>query len=327
MLRFFDGGDYNDPSAARWNITLPGRTTNPVRTGSHALFTSSGVMQRDIGADLVTVIVGAAVYKGGLNQTFLVLRDGGSDQITIRISSSGALEARRGDANGTLLGSSAAGIFLINQWIYIEAKVTIDNTVGVVELRVNGGTSPVLNLTGQDTQNTSNAFTNRYFYQDSFIDDHYLCDTTGAVNNNFLGDVKIETLYVNGAGNSTQFTPSTGSNFQNVDETQTSNGDTDYNFSNTVGHKDTFTMTNLLTTSGNIFGVQSHINTRKDDVGTREITTLIRNGTTETPGATFPLSTSYLQHDSAIYETNPDTSVAWTVSDVNNMEAGYTIIT
>src|SRR5262249_36678260 len=144
---------------------------------------------------------------------------------------------------------------------YIEVKITISDTVGVVTVRVNGTSTGWLALTSQDTQNGGpSTITNIILGGDlvtnasnapSHFDDVVILDTTGAVNNDFLGDCRVEAIFPNGAGNYAQWTPSTGSNFQNVDENPP-NDDSDYNSSSTAGQIDTFNYSNLSVTSGTV---------------------------------------------------------------------------
>lgn len=211
---------------------------------------------------------------------------------------------------------------------YIELKAKIDNSTGSYTLKIDGSTE--LTASGIDTQASGNASADRLRIAvgnnsfNSNWDDLYLLDDSGSAPlNDFLGDVRCTSLLPNGAGNYTQWTPSTGSNFQVVDETAP-NDDTDYNSDSTVGHKDTYTFQDL-TGTGTVYAVQSHLWARKDDAGTRQIAPLLRSGGSDNTGTTVSLSTSYAYYNQ-IYETNPITAAVWTVSDVNGLEAGAVVI-
>ena len=58
---------------------------------------------------------------------------------------------RRGNAGGTVLGTTATGLIAINTWYYIELQVVLSDTVGVVNLTIDGTSR--LALTSQDTKN------------------------------------------------------------------------------------------------------------------------------------------------------------------------------
>jgi hypothetical protein len=133
----------------------------------------------------------------------------------------------------------------------------------------------------------------------------------------------VELLLPSGAGAETQWTPSAGSNYQNVDENP-ENGDTDYNKSNTVGQVDTYAMANLVSVAGLIYGVQYLEYARKDNAGTRTIAPVARIGGADYLGSNVNLSDSYA-YTREIKELSPATAAAWTISEINAMEFGVKV--
>ena len=104
------------------------------------------------------------------------------------------------------------------------------------------------------------------------FDDLYVCDSAGSTNNGFLGDCRIDTIYPSGAGNYTQFTPSTGSNYTCVDETAPNT--TDYVDGATVGDRDSYALGNLSALSSQtVYGVQVNAAILKDDAGSKSAAT------------------------------------------------------
>jgi hypothetical protein len=88
--------------------------------------------------------------------------------------------------------------------------------------------------------------------------------------------VRIDTVRPTGAGNYTEFGhQGSSNNWDNVDDT-TIDSDSSYNYSNTVGQRDTFDCSNLPVISGSIFGVQVNMAARKDDAGGRTLRSLTR---------------------------------------------------
>ena len=318
------GFDYDNIDTNVWNISQGGRNAN-ARTGPFSAQATTFAFLRDIGSNITTFIIGFGIYKTDAD-FFLLLRDGGSDQMTLMRKSDGAIEVRRGGGGGAILGTSAPGVFPASAWTYIECKATIDDSAGAVDIQVNG--TNVLSISGVDNQQTGNNYITRYGLATGLYDDHYFSDTSGpAPGNDFLGDVKVETLYPNAAGDSTQFTPSAGSNYQNVDEPQTNDGDTTYNESSTTGQIDLFNLDPLVTTSGTIFAVQQHMVARKTDGVVREVRQKLKSGSTVVNGSTVGLGTSYQQYHEVIEELDPDTAAAWTISKVNALQVGYENIT
>lgn len=225
---------------------------------------------------------------------------------------------------GANLGESTQ-VFNANTWYHIAIKTVFSNTVGSVELRVNGSATPDINITNADTSNSNNQAADSFQIQgdtvDFFFDDLVIADDTGS--QAFLGDYDVYTIYPDGAGASAQFTPSAGSNWQNVDETP-HDGDTTYNESLTVGHKDRFTMQDVPTDTDTIYAVQVGAFAKKTDTGARELNVLAYDGTTEGAGSDILIGTSY-GWALGMFEDHPSGAAAWTESEVNSMEAGYEV--
>lgn len=266
--------------------------------------------------------------------SLLTLHDGGTLHTDLRMDATGHLFFTR---NGTTIGSVGTTPLIINTWYRLAAKVTISDTVGVAALQINEVSE--LNGTSLDTRNGGNSTADTirlmgigptagaiWIIDDVVIMDgidQSIAEAGSPTNNDFLGDVRVSAIQPASAGNYSQWTPSTGSNFQNVDET-TPNSDTDYNSSATATNKDTFVFPDIPTLSGNILGVQHNLWARKDDAGTRFIAPMSRQGGTDYVSAvTHSIGDTYTYHRQ-VKGANPATTAAWTVADVNtNSEFGY----
>lgn len=191
----------------------------------------------------------------------------------------------------------------------------------------------ILNLTNQNTKAQTSATANTVYIGHSALanvaglhywDDLYICDGTGSTNNDFLGDVRVQTLYPSSAGATSAFTSSSGGvNYTNVDETP-ANGDTDYNSSATVGATDTYGYTDIPA-SATVKGVQVNVIARKDDAGTRTIAPVVRHSGTDYVGTAQSAGAGTYSDLLQLYEQNPGTSAAWVATDVNNAEFGAKI--
>lgn len=255
--------------------------------------------------------------------------DGATQHIYLTPDGLNHLQIVRG--GGTVLGTGATVITSGTGFHYIEMKVTISDTVGVASLKIDGATE--LNLTGIDTRNAGNATADRFYLSnvgantniDYDYDDLYVCDGTGATNNTFLGDVRVQAIFPSGDGNSSVLVGSDGNSVNNsllVDETSP-NSDTDYVESSTPGDKDTYAMGNVTPTAGTVFGVQMLPYAKKTDAGSRSIVSVTRLSTTEEDSAAKALAGSYTYLPD-IRETKPGGG-AWTITDVNAMEAGVKV--
>jgi hypothetical protein len=240
------------------------------------------------------------------------------------MNNTGRFQFYRGNQS-TVLGTSTNSIALGTN-NYIELKVTFHGSAGSYELRVNG--INWLSGTGLNTIATGNAFANCLQFETHFsnsygVDDLYLMNDTGTVNNDFAGDVRVQCIYPNGAGNYTGFTANTGTNWQAVDETA-HDGDTTYVFSDVAGTRDSYNFQDLAGSATRVCGVQRMASARKDDAGSRLVKTFYRSGGVDYDSASTSLGTTY-NYSIDILETNPATSSEWTVTDINNAEFGIKV--
>lgn len=338
-LLLMDSFEHEDAPGvlSKWRNAEPGLSTSPQTiTGRNGhgvrLDVSSGVngIIRNSADEHATMIMGFAFKHVNFPSNDTQLANFESDSsslthITIAMGTTGLIKAYRGTVSGgTLLGTTSDFIPL-NTWKYIEIKVTLSDTVGVVNIRFDGAS--VLNLTSQDTKNAgtktvidSFAVGGAGLGSSSAGDDFYLCNGAGSVNNDFLGDIVVECLTPTSDGANTGLTPSTGSShFALVDEIPQNT--TDYNSSSVADTIDTYGMSNMATAAGTIAGVQVTNYAQKDISGLRKVAAVVRSGGTNYAGDDMPLGIGFLMYPD-IWETDPATAAAWTIANVNAVEAG-----
>jgi hypothetical protein len=265
-----------------------------------------------------------------------VLSDGspgtaGNCQVGLRLTTTGNIGVYRncaiGASSGTQLGSDSANALTANTWYYIELVTTTDNSTGTVAVYVNGSVSGWINLTGQDTQQSANAYTNAFALGCSsnavnqYFDDVYTVSGSGGTHTTRLGDVKCVAVNAStGDGAVAQFTPSTGTdNGAMVDET-TPDGDTTYNASAAAGNIDTYAFP-AIGVSGTIYGLNIHNWVLKTDAGTCDAQSVARISSTNYLGTQTGVSTSY-GYLSELYEQSPATTAAWTEAEIDGAEFG-----
>jgi hypothetical protein len=325
----------------KWGLRGAGTSTAATAIGATGRNATQGLRLSKAGAgdgawvqrpvtNLGTVVIGFSLKGTGADLALVQFIDNATVQCSVNLRSDGRLEAR--DGAGSVIGTGTA---VISSSIakYVEIKAVIHATTGDIDVKVDGATD--IDTGGNDdTQATANAFitgvrlgehssTSATYNYD--FDDFYLLDTTGGALDTFLGDVRVEALFPSGAGGSTQFTPSTGSNFQNVDDS-TPDDDSTYNESATVGHLDRFALGNLVTVTGTVLAVSVLSRIRKTDAGARTMRNHVYLSTagspTEESGDLTP-STSYSWLES-VHRLDPD-AAAWSVTKVNALEIGYEV--
>lgn len=288
---------------------------------------------QNISDEHATLIVGFALRFVGLpaseNAMLSLYSDARTTQhISLTVDTAGLIRVRRGGVSGTLLATAAAATFAVNIWHYIEMKCTLSDTVGVVEVRVDGNSTPIINISSQDTKNggTKTVFDSLTFFAGNGnpnMDDMYFCNGAGSVNNNFLGDCIVECLFPTSDGATSGLTPSTGvSHFATVDESPENT--TDYNSSSVLNTTDTYGMSNLATASGTVYGVQVVQYAQKDIAGVRNLASVVRASGTDYAGADQAVGIGF-GFFRQIWETDPSDSAAWTIADVNAAEVGVKV--
>ena len=246
-----------------------------------------------------------------------------------------AIKVYRGfapSATSTQLYISPNNVWTAKVWNFIEIWPVIDDTTGSVTVRVNGVV--VATLTGADTDFSGNTwwdsvtFTNPGVGMVATFDDLYYADTVVGPGsypaNNFLGDVRVATLFPT-ANAGVHFTPLAGTNFSEINEHQM-DSDASYNFSTTAGDEDFFTFDPLENTVSKIYGIQLTGAWRKDDGGMRVIDQVVKTGGTEYLSPDHSVPDNFYAYFTDLWILNPNTSVNWTLTDVNNILAGYKLI-
>ena len=340
-LLFIDGFDHYVTAdiTKKWtaiNSTV-GIAASSGRRGGGAL--SSGATSRYVSktlaasASFVTGFAFSFTTLPSASAVICTFDDVATTQCSLAVNADGTLSVFRSTSTSVTNGTSTLSLSA-NTWFYIEWKVTIADSIGAntCKVRVNG-IDWITVATGQDLKATANATANGFRlgggtgatnFGGSIFDDFYICDQSGSTNNDFLGDVRIDTLYPTSDGNYTAFTPSTGSShFALVDEATPNT--TDYNDGAAVNDRDSYGMGNLSAlTSQTVYGVQVNAAIVKDDAGAKSAATFVRSSSTDGDGASVALGTSQV-YVSQVFETDPNGSIAWTETSVNAMEAGVKV--
>ena len=335
-LLFVDGFDHVDDAyeLLKWDSYYSSGafyyTAGVGRTGGWGMYMANNdlyYLDKILSSEPSTVITGLAIRTPGhAGEPCIDFRDSGTTQVHIRFGLDGMIKVYRGTA--TLVGSSAVGVFTPSAWFYFEIKIVFHATAGSIEVVVDEDT--VINLTGIDTIATANAYCNQFRLRGCttssiYFDDLYICDTAGTKNNDFLGDVTITTLYPTSDGNSSDFTPSTGTdNYALVDEPQLL-ATTDYNESSTIGHKDLYGVT-AYDGGSTICGVQVTAAVLNSDTGIMSVRPIVRSGGTpaDNEGDSYTLSQT-LKAAMHIFEQEPTDAVDWTTAKIDAAEFGVKV--
>jgi hypothetical protein len=253
--------------------------------------------------------------------------DGATRQLSIAKDADGSITARRGTIGaGTVVAQYSPGSS--TKWAvyqFIEFDITFHASAGIVDIWVEG--TRVVHATGLNTAASGTGQITKFTFGQNdtggnFLryDDMYALDTTDAAPwNARLGDVRGYLLTPSGAGSLTQMTPDAGSNYQRV---ASDDDDTSYVATSTVGNADLYAQSDLPGGfAGTIYGIAHTTRWRKDDAGVRTAAQLLKSGATTVQGADVTLVSSYA-NDTEFAFVDPNTTAAWTATNVNAIESG-----
>lgn len=276
-----------------------------------------------------TVILGTGVRVttyDGTNQRALVRFRGSSvTHLTLRVKTTSTDTYQVvGPDGSTELGTV---VIPFNTWVFLEMRVVISDTVGEVELKVNGVSA--FNVTGIDTKNAGAAGVDEVRLNgDSLVaqwDDTYVNDSSGsAPHNTFYGDISVKAVRP-AANDTVAFTPLTSTNVSNIDDT-TVDDDATYNYGGTVGDKDLFTVsgyTQVIPTDV-VLGVALRVHARRESAS-RTLRPVLKNSSTTVNGTATSLGTVYTELTQYAY-VDPATSAAFAdAAAVNSLRIGYEV--
>lgn len=280
-----------------------------------------------------TCIVGFAVKTPTFfddNVDILSVRRLTTTQAQLRTISTGSMTVYR----GTTYAFTSTKALVPNSWYYIEFKVVVGNSPnGEIYLRVNG--EDWGSITGTDTQATStltgwdNVGWGCSGDNSMYLDDIYVCDGQGTVNNDFLGDINVRTLKPNGDA-SVALTRSAGTtNYENVDSIPVTADwdDVGYVESGVSTTKDLYDYTALETedASASIIGVSVNSIVKATAAKLVGAKNKVKSGATEASGTTRNFMWDVYNWVVDIQELDPNTSSAWTPTTINAAQFGIEV--
>jgi hypothetical protein len=233
-----------------------------------------------------------------------------------RNPSSGFLEIRRGTGYGTVLATGAIAVN-VGTPVLIEVHYKPHNTEGVFQVKVGGILD--IDFTG-DTTDGATAIDAIRLGGDSGYYSSCWFDNVVIDNAAWPGNTKIQAIKPTGAGNSTQWTPSAGGNYQCVDEVPPS--ESDFVSTNTIGHLDLYAAGDLVGTIGSVKCVQVQALAKAEgSPSPHNLQLAVRTNGADyfSDDKAVPSSSTQL---SSLWEANPATSAPWQEAEVNAMEIG-----
>ena len=225
--------------------------------------------------------------------------------------------------DATEIGASASPSVVPGAWQHIEAKALISDTVGTVEVRVEGVVA--VNITGADTRNggvDANVYSVGTSYDSNpssvpfYIKDWILWNGSGTQNNDFLGSISVYELLTS-SDVTFPWAASTGTTGWNLLDESPPNDDTDYIYAvDPAPAASKFGLTNLPADVTTVKGLYAVVRSKKTDGGDGSLQVGMVSGASTGLGSDRPITTAYT-YWTDMFEVDPATAAAWLPSAVD----------
>lgn len=270
-----------------------------------------------------TIIVGFAlkIIDSTIAQPVFEARINSNERTRITVNTDRTLSISQGSSTALATGST---VLALDTWYYIELKTFVAETGngagdGTYDLRINGvtevsGTGPLVPSGRNGVNLIVFSSGGTYGVTALQIDDIYVCDDQGSINNDFLGDVKVAEIFPNG-DESTSWTTSAGTDHFSLVADNPRDDDVTYVETSSNG-SDIFNYESFPGT-GTILGIQ--VNSLMKGTGPAEVRNVVKSGSTtdDTTSPLFSFHTNTWIDYWSIHELDPDTGSAWNDSGIN----------
>ena len=346
-LLFIDGFDHNDPQTLDdfgqpWLAHGKAAYLSPQATRVQGRRPSSfslrlpegsgGGYVKNLDATKTSLIVGCAMRVVAYENTYtepllLGVRDANAQVAhLVRIGEDGRLKLYRWQYGSEDLVSTSVATAPARGWHYVELQVTQGSGNGVLSVLLNGVLA--IQMNAQDTIRGGGplltAFIGAIPGQSCpltlDVDDFYIADTSGSINNTFLGDVRVDTLKAQADGSLNQWTvtPSGTAAWEAVSDEDESTSIS----APSTGLRQSFDVAPLpVMATPAIFGVQLSMLARKTDAGLGKVKGLVVSGAQTAVSADVILQEQQAWQ-CALFERNPNGNVQWTEAAFNAAEFG-----
>jgi hypothetical protein len=250
------------------------------------------------------------VAESGAN--FFELKDNSNSHLVLRVES-GFLNLYRNS-----FPVAIGGPFAENVWYYFEIYWNIHASTGTCTVKRDGATE--ISFSGNTYGGSGGAYVNKLAIlsgpdSTKHFDDFYISDSE------FLGNFRTVRLSPNAAGDTTQWTPNTGTNVAAVDDAAT-DGDATYVTTSTADSIDLYNVSSPTHGGTTILGVDVRYDHRKEIANTNIAPVFKTSGGTVQVGTTIPLTSSSYVVSNVLQTTNPETGLAWTQGEIDGLQIG-----
>lgn len=293
---------------------------------------SGGGYVKNLDATKTSLIAGCAVrvvpYENTYSEPLLLgVRDANAQVAhLVKIGEDGRLKLYRWQYGYEQLITTSVTTAPARGWHYVELQVTQGTSNGVLSVRLNGVLAIQMNAqnTIQGGGSLLTVFLGAIPGQDCpltlDVDDFYIVDTSGTINNTFLGDVRVDALQAQADGSLNQWTvsPAGIAAWEAVSDEDEATSIS----APSAGLRQSFDIAPLpVMATPAIFGVQLTMLARKTDAGLGKLKGLVVSGAQTATSAEIILQ-EQRAWQSTLFERNPNGNVQWTEAAFNAAEFG-----
>lgn len=248
------------------------------------------------------------------NRNLLTFVDVSNNEVvSLVIQPDGTIQAYAGDTTtGTLLSSSSKRL-RSSSWEHLEVHIIVSSSVGEIEIRLNEVT--VLHVTGLDLGTSEiTGFSVPPIGSgtgEMHFDDMVFWDATGTTGNDFLGRVRVSTVFPDADGSTFDWSSTEANGYEAVGEVPPDE-DTTYISASTVNDVAELEVPTLPTDIDTIEGVYVPVLARQETAGSTNMQISIISGGIEDTGDEQPIGDTYGYYGQ-VFPSDPNTSGAkWT---------------
>lgn len=327
-----DGAELGDLAVFSTTVGGVSNTTVDPSSGSRCYRFNNGYATITVPADTeyyVRTRIRPDAIGAGILQ-IVTYNSGATPLIDARIDSVSNLIVTVTGSSGSSTPVSVSGA----TYALFETHLKLGTVTGVFEVLIDG--SLAFSYTGntQFGPTTANVIVLGYSgagYTPFNVDDIGVNSATGVTDNSWCGEGRILMMQPDSAGDVTQLArggTDTGANWSQVNEIPP-DGDTTYVYSSTAGQYDLYGLTSgsvLVGPTDSVARVYIESRSRNVSATGENIRLGLKTGGTEYWSSDIPVTTSYGRYEANTWTVNPDTGNPWTISDLDNLQAGVKVV-
>lgn len=287
-----------------------------------------------------TVIIGFAIYIDTISSSndpyrLFQFYGAGDVQCCAYLTQNLYLNFYNGSSSGgTLLGTTSVN-FAKGRWYFWEIKIVVHDSTGSITMRSDG--AEVLSATSKDTK-ASTVYSGISAISMSipsagpgsstvmYIDDWYVCDATGGIHDDFLGDCMSLTRLAEADTAQADFTCSSGSDHYALVDDSVHDDDSTYVESVTDGQYDILEVEDLPANTTEVIAVAVETWCKLEEAGDTMVINMLNSGGTEYEADDGGLGVEPLYYPRrSMWEKDPATNAAWLVANADAIKIGYKI--